>query len=82
MPLSYERKSEGESRPHYLKSVDLTGNHGSRDDDDPLQAKTNEVTDALRRTVGTMRAELERSVQVTQMLGRSPRIIKNQQDDH
>jgi hypothetical protein len=42
---------------------------GRSDDDDPLQAKTNEVTDALRRTVGTMKAELERSVQVTQMFG-------------
>jgi len=40
-----------------------------RDDDDPLQAKTNEVTDALRRTVGTMKEELERSVMVTQMFG-------------
>lgn len=37
--------------------------------DDPLQAKTNEVTDALRRTMMTMQQELERSVLTTQLLG-------------
>lgn len=43
--------------------------HRDEDNDDPVQAKTNEVTDALRRTVGTMKSELERSVMVTQMFG-------------
>lgn len=37
--------------------------------DDALQTKTNEVTDALRRTAATMRAELDRSVLATQLLG-------------
>lgn len=40
-----------------------------RRQDDALQTKTNEVTDALRRTAATMRAELDRSVLATQLLG-------------
>lgn len=39
--------------------------------DDALQTKTNEVTDALRRTTQLMQAELERSVLSVQMLGMS-----------
>jgi len=38
-------------------------------EDDALQTKTNEVTDALRRTTTIMQAELERSVLSVQMLG-------------
>ena len=37
--------------------------------DDALQTKTNEVTDALRRTTTLIQAELERSVLSVQMLG-------------
>lgn len=37
--------------------------------EDALQTRTNEVTDALRRTTQTMQAELERSVLSVQMLG-------------
>lgn len=37
--------------------------------EDALQTKTNEVTDALRRTTLVMQAELERSVLSVQMLG-------------
>lgn len=40
-----------------------------RGDADEVQTKTNEVTDALRRTLGTMQVELERSVLSVQMLG-------------
>lgn len=36
--------------------------------DDALQTKTNEVTDALRRTTQMLQTELERSVLSTQML--------------
>jgi hypothetical protein len=39
--------------------------------DDALQTRTNEVTDALRRTTQTMQTELERSVLSVQMLGQS-----------
>ena len=39
-------------------------------EDDALQTKTNEVTDALRRTTTIMQAELERSVLSVQMLGK------------
>lgn len=42
---------------------------GEHRQDDALQTKTNEVTDALRRTAANMRAELERSVMATQLLG-------------
>lgn len=44
---------------------------GQADDsgEDALQTKTNEVTDALRRTTQLMQAELERSVLSVQMLG-------------
>jgi protein transport protein SEC20 len=38
-------------------------------EDDALQTKTNEVTDALRRTTTLMQTELERSVLSVQMLG-------------
>lgn len=38
--------------------------------EDALQTKTNEVTDALRRTTQLMQAELERSVLSVQMLGK------------
>jgi hypothetical protein len=38
--------------------------------DDALQTRTNEVTDALRRTTQTMQTELERSVLSVQMLGK------------
>lgn len=37
--------------------------------DDALQTKTNEVTDALRRTTQLLQTELERSVLSVQMLG-------------
>jgi hypothetical protein len=37
--------------------------------DDALQSKTNEVTDALRRTTALMQSELERSVLSVQILG-------------
>ena len=37
--------------------------------DDALQTKTNDVTDALRRTATMMQSELERSVLSVQMLG-------------
>lgn len=37
--------------------------------DDTLQTRTNEVTDALRRTTQVMQAELEKSVLSVQMLG-------------
>ena len=40
-----------------------------RSNDDALQTKTNEVTDALRRTTTLMQSELERSVLSVQMLG-------------
>jgi hypothetical protein len=43
------------------------------DRDDALQTRTNEVTDALRRTTQTMQTELERSVLSVQMLGKSRR---------
>lgn len=36
---------------------------------DELQGKTNEVTDALRRTTQLMRIELDKSVMATQLLG-------------
>ena len=42
--------------------------------DDALQTRTNEVTDALRRTTQTMQAELERSVLSVQMLGESEHV--------
>ncbi|KAL1411317.1 Protein transport protein sec20 [Vanrija albida] len=45
--------------------------------DDALQTKTNEVTDALRRTTQLLQAELERSVLSTQMLDESTRTIKS-----
>lgn len=42
-----------------------------RGEQDAVQTKTNEVTDALRRTLGTMQVELEKSVMSVQMLGAS-----------
>ncbi|KAJ9101145.1 hypothetical protein QFC21_003363 [Naganishia friedmannii] len=45
--------------------------------DDALQTKTNEVTDALRRTAATMRAELERSVMATQLLDESTQTLRS-----
>jgi len=44
-------------------------------EDDALQTKTNEVTDALRRTTTMMQAELERSVLSVQMLGMSTAVF-------
>jgi protein transport protein SEC20 len=44
---------------------DEYGNAG----EDEVQTKSNEVTDALRRTTQIMQAELERSVLSVQMLG-------------
>lgn len=40
-----------------------------RSGEDAVQTKTNEVTDALRRTTQLLQTELERSVLSTQMLG-------------
>ncbi|KAJ9110672.1 hypothetical protein QFC19_001501 [Naganishia cerealis] len=45
--------------------------------DDALQTKTNEVTDALRRTAANMRAELERSVMATQLLDESTQTLRS-----
>jgi hypothetical protein len=44
-------------------------------EDDALQTKTNEVTDALRRTTTLMQAELERSVLSVQMLGAAMTLV-------
>lgn len=45
--------------------------------EDALQTKTNEVTDALRRTTQLMQAELERSVLSVQMLGKFQLVEKD-----
>lgn len=42
--------------------------------DDEVQTRTNEVTDALKRTTQVMQAELERSVLSVRMLGMSLRL--------
>jgi len=56
-----------------MQSVPLSNNQEGNPDcrDDALQTRTNEVTDALRRTTQTMQTELERSVLSVQMLGQS-----------
>ncbi|BEI86834.1 hypothetical protein CcaverHIS002_0701800 [Cutaneotrichosporon cavernicola] len=47
--------------------------------DDALQTKTNEVTDALRRTTQLLQTELERSVLSTQMLKESTTTMRSTQ---
>ncbi|CAK9782526.1 Sec20-domain-containing protein [Cutaneotrichosporon oleaginosum] len=47
--------------------------------DDALQTKTNEVTDALRRTTQLLQTELERSVLSTQMLNESTTTMRSTQ---
>ena len=39
--------------------------------EDALMATNANITEALRRTIGTMQGELEKSVLTTQMLGQS-----------
>lgn len=48
--------------------------HINLDRDDALMKASNDVTESLRRTMGLMQKELERSVLSTQMLGEAERL--------
>ncbi|CAD6577868.1 MAG: hypothetical protein TREMPRED_002054 [Tremellales sp. Tagirdzhanova-0007] len=70
--LDREKDGPSSSGRNHLSQPSQTEMGG----DDALQTKTNEVTDALRRTSSLMQAELERSVLTVQMLDGSTNTLQ------
>ncbi|ORX38568.1 Sec20-domain-containing protein [Kockovaella imperatae] len=76
--LNEGTEGAGASRSEYDEAARGRQRDPKRSDmgDDALQTKTNEVTDALRRTTMLMQAELERSVLAVQTLDSSTQTLR------